>query len=154
MQATIRAKFHLVSEAKRHCPNEKLYLWMAGTDGLENLFAVVRCVTHARNVDAKELIERFGSAIGVEQVFERHPHLKKPAKRLNGSLDHVNCRYFDDNGPENNTSVQDVDLPSCWWDGSRDAIRILQGHPSYNTLDAGVITELEKLRVTMFMPFG
>ena len=159
LQATIRAKFHLVGEAQRLCPTEKLYLWMAGTDGLENLFATVRCLTHARNVDAKELGERFSSAIGVEQVFEKKPHLKRTSKRLNGSekglLDHTNTRYFDDHGPANNTDVRDVDLASCWFDGRRDAIAILQRHPSYMTrLDSNIVSTLEKQGVTMFMPFG
>ncbi|CAB1119905.1 unnamed protein product [Ectocarpus sp. CCAP 1310/34] len=68
LQATIRLLFYVVLEAQVRCPRERLYLWMIGTDGLENLFAIVRTLTHASNVDAKEAIERFGAVIGVEQV--------------------------------------------------------------------------------------
>ncbi|CAM9922563.1 unnamed protein product, partial [Sphacelaria rigidula] len=105
---------------------KKLYLWMAGTDGLENLFAVVRTLTHARNVDSKELSERFSAAIGVEQVFEKNAASKRTSKRLNGTLDHTTTHHWDDNGPVSNTNVRNVDLPSCWYDGRRDAVRILQ----------------------------
>ncbi|CAN0258618.1 unnamed protein product, partial [Scytosiphon promiscuus] len=121
MQATIRAKSHVVSEAQLRCPFEKLYTWMIGTDGLENLYAVTRTLTHARNVDAKELSERFSVAIGVEQVFEKKPEWKRVSKRLNGTLDHTNPRHWDDNGPANNTDVREVDVSSCWYDGSKDA---------------------------------
>ena len=154
LQATIRAKFHLVAEAQRCCPHQKLYLWMAGTDGLENLFAVVRCLTHARNVDSKELGERFSAAVQVEHVYEKHRDLKRVSARLNGSLDHMNTRHWDENGPSNNTSVEGVDLSSCWYDGGRDAVITLQGHPSYSTLGDNAIYELEKLGVTTFLPFG
>lgn len=156
MQATIRAKYYLVGEAQRRCPNENMYLWMAGTDGLENLFTVVRTLTHARNVDAKELSERFGAAVGVEQVYEKKPELRRTSTRLNG-VDHVSPGQWDKNGPLYNTSVRDVDvdLSSCWYDGTRDAIDILRCHPSFKTtLDDGTISSLKELGVTTFLPFG
>lgn len=155
LQATIRALFYVVLEAKVRCPDMKLYLWMIGTDGLENLFALVRTLTHASNVDAKEAIERFGAAIGVEQVYEKHPRWKKLSRRLNDSLDHTNTRHWDDNGPVNNTEVGDVDVRSCWEDGSRDAVDILRGHPSFKgSINGGTISDLQKAGVTTLLPFG
>lgn len=67
-QAMVRALFYCVSKAQKHCLSEPTFLWQVGTDGLENLFTLVRTLTPASNVDAKELADCLGPAVALEEV--------------------------------------------------------------------------------------
>ncbi|CAM9196785.1 unnamed protein product, partial [Hapterophycus canaliculatus] len=117
-QATIRAIFFCVIRAKKHCPAEPFFMHQVATDGLENAFAVARTLTHASNFDTKELGDRLGAAVSLEEIYERNPKWKRISKRLNGSLDHMNVRSWLDGGPDGtapgNCDVRRVDVLECW----------------------------------------
>lgn len=56
-------------KAKGHSPERPIYVWQIGSDGAQNLFAVTRTPTHARNVDPKELGGCLGAAASLEEVY-------------------------------------------------------------------------------------
>lgn len=134
-----------------------MYLWQIGTDGLENLFAVVRTLTHSRNVDLKELGDRLGAAVALERVYKEHQDWKRASRRLNGTLDHINTASWD-TGPAGNSDVREVDLQLSWENGCVDAVAILQAHPSYGDHGARIsrktFSELGRQGVTMLKPNG
>ncbi|CAM9909880.1 unnamed protein product, partial [Sphacelaria rigidula] len=125
IQATVRGVFFVVQQAKTLCPGEKMYLWQVGSDGLENLFAVVRTLTNSRNVDLKELGERLGAAVAMEKVYSDHKSWRQVSRRLNDTLDHMNTSTWD-KGAVGNTDVRCVDIASVWESGCMDAVSVLQ----------------------------
>lgn len=132
----------------------ELFLWQIGTDALENLFAVVRTLTHGSNVDGKELGDRLGAAVALEETYAKHPNWAQKSRRLNGSIDHMNVRTWSEAGPSGGCDVRGVDVVERWNEGRRAAIRILQAHDDYADVTQGTFDDLEAKRVTMFFPFG
>lgn len=157
-QATIRASFHCVALAREHCCAQPMFLWQIGTDGLENLFAVARTLTHAGNFDAKEFGDRLSAAVSLEEIYSKRPEWKRVSWRLNESLDHMNTRSWLDGGPEGgaegNCDVRNVVLKSCWEGGRRDATTILQEHRDFSHVTQVTFEELCQKDVTMLRPFG
>ncbi|CAN0485749.1 unnamed protein product, partial [Scytosiphon promiscuus] len=99
LQATIRGIFTVVLKVQEHCPATPVFLWQIGTDALENLFAVLRTLTHASNVDGKELGDRLGAAVALEEIYAKHPGWARTSRRLslavNGEIYHTNVRSWE-----------------------------------------------------------
>ncbi|CAM9585347.1 unnamed protein product [Ectocarpus sp. 4 AP-2014] len=55
LQQTIRCAYILVAQAQKVCPSLDIYLFQLGTDNVENLFAVLRTLTHSRTFSYMEL---------------------------------------------------------------------------------------------------
>lgn len=153
-QAMIRALFYCVLQAQQHCPSEPMFLWQVGTDGLENLFALVRTMTHASNVDAKELADRLGAAVALEEIYNKHPDWTKVSRRLNGTLDHMNVVTWEKGGPPGNCDVRGVDVGACWKGGRADATMVLRRHSDYTDVSQETFEDLGNEDITMFQPFG
>lgn len=148
-QATIRATFHCVVKAKEHCPAQPVFLWQLGTDGLENSFAIVRTLTHARNCDAKELGGRLGATVSPVEIWSVHPYWASISRRLHACTAHMNVRSWEPGG-DDNCSVRDV--VSCWRKGSGDAVSILACHPDFASTTQATFTTLNEEGVSMFKP--
>ena len=74
--------------------NLPLYLILLGTDPLELLFCLVRTLTHAKNCDMIELMDRLTICSQIEETFQRNENLR-PKSRLNTTsftLDHSSIR--------------------------------------------------------------
>ncbi|CAN0440456.1 unnamed protein product, partial [Scytosiphon promiscuus] len=125
LQATIRGIFYCALKVQQHCPAMALFLWQIGTDALENLFAVVRTLTHASNVDGKELGDRLGAAVALEEIYAKHPNWAKKSRRLNDSVDHMNVRTWLEAGPAGSCDVRGVNVAERWNEGRRAAISVL-----------------------------
>lgn len=91
-------------------------MWQVGTDGLENLFAVVQTLTHARNTDLKDLASRLGATVSIERMYNDYPDLKRVSTRWNGSLDHIEVSSWD-KGSGTNADVHRVDFVLLWGNG-------------------------------------
>eukprot|EP00904_Undaria_pinnatifida_P003353 jgi/Undpi1/13018/HiC_scaffold_8.g02681.m1 len=128
LQATIRGIYFCALKVQQHCPAMDLYLWQIGTDALENSFAVVRTLTHASNVDGKELGDRLGAAVALEKIYAKHPNWAKKSRRLNDSIDHMNVKTWSEAGPAGGCDVRGLDVVDCWNYGRRAALRVLQAH--------------------------
>lgn len=151
-QAMVRALFHCVRQAQQHCPSEPMFLWQVGTDGLENLFALVRTLTHASNVDAKELADRLGAAVALEEIYNKHPDWTKVSRRLNETLDHMNVLTWEKGGPD--CDVRGVDVIACWKGGRADASAVLRGHSDFTEVSQQTFADLRDENITMLRPFG
>lgn len=154
LQATIRGIYFCALKVQQHCPAMDLYLWQIGTDALENSFAVVRTLTHASNVDGKELGDRLGAAVALEEIYAKHPNWAKKSRRLNDSIDHMNVKTWSEAGPAGGCDVRGLDVVECWNDGRRAALRVLQAHDDFADVTQDTFDHLEAKRVTMFFPFG
>ena len=68
IQSTIQDAFVSAAIFHENSSNSNLYLFMRGTDQLENLYSTVRTITHAKNCDFLELTERLIMALQIEKV--------------------------------------------------------------------------------------
>ena len=80
LQATIRGIFHVVLKVQEHCPAMPVLLWQIGKDALENIFTVVRTLTHATNVDGKG--DRLGAAVALKAIYAQHSGWARKSRRL------------------------------------------------------------------------
>ncbi|CAM9214714.1 unnamed protein product, partial [Hapterophycus canaliculatus] len=120
LQATIRCAFMVAAQAKHFCPSLLIYLFLLGTNNLENLFAVLRTMTHSRTFSYKELCEKLAHASQVDETWSRHGEWRRSSRRLLNSADHMNTTTWDQ-GPAGNTSLESVDIVRCWQEGRRQA---------------------------------
>lgn len=158
LQATIRGIFTVVLKVQEHCPATPVFLWQIGTDALENLFAVVRTLTHASNVDGKELGDRLGAAVALEVIYAKHPGWARTSRRLSlavtGEIDHTNVRSWEEAGPLGGCDVRGLKLFACWNEGRRIAISVLQDHEEYASVTQATFDDLKDESITLFFPFG
>lgn len=158
LQATIRGIFFVVLKVQEHCPAMPVFLWQIGTDALENLFAVVRTLTHASNVDGKELGDRLGAAVALEEIYAKHSGWGKKSRRLAltvfGKIDHMNVRTWAEAGPAGSCDVRGVKVAACWNEGRRIATSVLQDHEEYTGVTQATFDGLKDKGITMFFPFG
>ncbi|CAN0270675.1 unnamed protein product, partial [Scytosiphon promiscuus] len=123
LQATIRCAFVTVAQGGHFSPEELLHVFDLGSDNVEQEFAVVRTLTHARTCDVKEFAQRVSHATQLNDTWAKHPEWKRAGVRLNeGTADHMNHTTWAAGG-EGNASVKGVDLVSCWKVGRRNAVR-------------------------------
>eukprot|EP00798_Chlamydomonas_sp_ICE-L_P005309 gene5309-18554_t len=82
--------FWNVAKIQLYYPESAFYVFMQGTDCGEQLFAVLRTLTHNTNFDPFELNTSLGTAQKINAVFERHPDWSRASKRLQATTDHAN----------------------------------------------------------------
>lgn len=153
-QAMIRSIFYCVLQAQKHCPNQPMFLWQIGTDGLENVFALARTLTHSSNFNLKELCDRLGAAVALEDIYAAHPDWKRISKRLSGSLDHMNVRSWLERGSEQNCNIRTVDVKASWAEGRHDAVDLLSCHRDFQDVTMETFVGMVDANITMFKPFG
>ena len=118
-----------------------LYLYQLGTDQLENLFSVIRTITHARNCDSLELCQRLSHAESIELIFNKNPEWKRArSRRLGAQRDFTSQKQW-----TGELGVNECDLRSTWKLGEIEAIRLLNLKNEY-------YTELKEKGVTMMRP--
>ena len=89
MKSTIQDAFIAAEKFNRTKPDEDLLLMLLGTDQLERLFSVIRTMTHAKNCDLLELLDRYQLASSIEKVFQKHPEWKSNDRlTIRETLDH------------------------------------------------------------------
>lgn len=161
LQATVRCAYVTVAQVMHFCPELNVYLFQLGTDNVEQLFSIIRTITHSRNCDTKEFGQRASHACQLADVWARNDGWKKPSDRLGASgvggvektEDHNNPTHWD-KGLEGNASVNGVNLKSCWLVGRRDAVIALKAHPLYTNARVEDFNEWAAAGVTMFLPLG
>lgn len=172
VQQTIRCAFILVGQAQKVCPSLDFYLFQLGTDNVENLFAVLRTMTHSRTFSYMELVQRLAHASQLDAVWDRREGWKRPSRRLATKPRSTaasatpempeqetpatqtmqttgNAKTFDHMnirtwklGRKGNKSVGGVDLARCWQKGRRRAVSVLSGHSHYEKTTVGTFLGL------------
>ncbi|KAJ7046401.1 hypothetical protein C8F04DRAFT_1227534 [Mycena alexandri] len=125
LQAMVKSAIFKVAHSKVLNPSLKVFLCLLGDDVLEILFGRSRMIGgHSPNMAIDELRRRFGSALRVDQIFARWPHLEKLARRLalgrSRDVDHMSPRNF-----VADLTAGSCDLPLCWSEGVRLALEFL-----------------------------
>ncbi|KAF8218166.1 hypothetical protein K438DRAFT_1901061 [Mycena galopus ATCC 62051] len=103
-----------------------VYICLLGDDVLESLFGRARMIGgHSPNCSIGELQDRFGSAINLDFVYDKHLELERKPRRLKllrtQDLDHLRPECW---GGE--VSADSCDLELCWSTGVAAAEGILQ----------------------------
>lgn len=112
IQATVQDVFYTVAKIQLLYPTQALHLFQLGDDRLEDLFGVLRTLTHDRNFDLLQAGKRLGIATHNTQIFEKHPQWKKPMRSLQGGLHHMNTASW-----VGDCLVGNVDIKRCWMEG-------------------------------------
>jgi len=76
LQSTIQDAYVSAAYFQHLESNSELFIHLLGTDQLESLFSVFRTVTHSKNVDFLELIDKIHACSQVDSVYKNHPELK------------------------------------------------------------------------------
>ncbi|KAK6971446.1 hypothetical protein R3P38DRAFT_3497451 [Favolaschia claudopus] len=92
----------------------KVYICLLGDDVLEALFGRCRMIGgHSPNCSIGELRDRFGSAMNLDYIYERHPEWERHPPRLNmirkRHVDHLRPSHF-----KRELRSNSCDLESCW----------------------------------------
>ncbi|KAK7021609.1 hypothetical protein R3P38DRAFT_3196381 [Favolaschia claudopus] len=106
-------------------PMLKVFLSLLGDDVLEILFGRSRMIGgHSPNHDVDELRRRICSALRVDKIFEKYPHLERRARRLrlvrNRDVDHLSPREW-----EGDLTAGSCDIHACYHAGVAQARAVL-----------------------------
>ncbi|KAK7034826.1 hypothetical protein R3P38DRAFT_3312143 [Favolaschia claudopus] len=108
----------LVKSAIFKIAHSKVFLCLLGDDVLEILFGRTRMIGgHASNMAIDEFRRRVGSALRIDEIFRRRPHLEKLAQRL--SLGR--SRDVDHLSPPGS-----CDIKACYDEGVNQAVEFLK----------------------------
>jgi hypothetical protein len=127
-QASVKNLVFDIARAQLVDSNLKLYIMLDDTDRLELLFSAVCTLNHARDVNAKQLGLKLGTAAAQEAIYLRHPELGPGSKCLQTKavdgegVDHKRLEQWKDEL----VTVGNVDLEAAWKQGRLCAEEILQ----------------------------
>lgn len=126
IQSPIQDAFICAAKYRAKNSNENLYLYQLGTDQLENLFSVIRTITHSSTCDFLELNDWLKLAYQVEQVYNDRPDWR-PNNRLSTktkittTLDHSSVHSW-----TGDLSTINLGLETIWEIGCENAKTILK----------------------------
>ncbi|KAK7015617.1 hypothetical protein R3P38DRAFT_2786566 [Favolaschia claudopus] len=114
-----------IAHSKVLNPMLKVFLCLLGDDVLEILFGRSRMIGgHSPNHDVDELRQRICSALRVDKIFEKYPHLERRARRLrlvrNRDVDHLSPREW-----EGDLTAGSCDIHACYHAGVAQARAVL-----------------------------
>lgn len=84
IQGTIVDVYATVSKALCWCPRKRLILFQLGSDEYEVLFGILRTLTHDRNCDFLQLLERLQHCATLRAMFGKHPEWRTHSARRLG----------------------------------------------------------------------
>jgi hypothetical protein len=130
----------------------KVFICLLGDDVLESLFGRCRMIGgHSPNCSVCELRARFGSAMNLDYIYERHPELERKPRRLklvrSRDLDHLRPSQW-----QGEITASSCDLEKCWRAAVKAAEDILK---KYGVTMALSFAQLFAQKKTDLMrPFG
>jgi hypothetical protein len=130
LQSTIKNLYVVVARQLQDPKNEgaaSLLFFLLGTDELEKLFGTLRRLSPGLTFDLLQLIERIGAAALVQSIYAKYPELDPGSRRLKASKDKVNAGSW--HGKLR--VVGEGILVSCWQEGRRLALDLLERHYYY-----------------------
>jgi len=118
-QAMVKNALFVVAKHQIMSPTKPLYLTQLGDDRLESLFGRVRMIGgHNPNCDFKTLTERLAAALGITDIFLRHPSWDVGSRRLSMKraqhLDHLKPSLWTGDVISGHVRLQSV------WNGGRE----------------------------------
>ena len=123
IQATIQDAFMVVYKFHLKNPNLCVYLYQLGSDNLENIFSIIRTLTHSSSCDLLELVQRYKLAMVIENIYSQHPNWKKASRVSSTTTDH--CSIASWTGKLDTNHLSEVNLKSIWKYGRNKAYEYL-----------------------------
>ncbi|KAJ7236387.1 hypothetical protein C8J57DRAFT_1569718 [Mycena rebaudengoi] len=128
LQCMVKNAIFKIAHSKVLNPALKVFLCLLGDDVLETLFGRSRMIgRHSPNMAVDELRQRFGSALRLDKIFRKYPHLERRARRLklvrSRDVDHLIPSHW-----SGELTAQSCDLLACWLAGVAAAKAILALH--------------------------
>jgi hypothetical protein len=124
LQCMVKNAIFTVAHSKVLNPLLKVFLCLLGDDVLEILFGRSRMIGgHSPNMAIDELRRRFGSALRLDEIYRRRPHLEKLARRLmlvrSRDVDHLSPRNY-----VGDLTAGSCDIPACYFEGRKQAVKV------------------------------
>ncbi|KAL1690446.1 hypothetical protein GGG16DRAFT_125667 [Schizophyllum commune] len=154
LQTMVKAAILYVEKARNlGGSTAKVYFCLLGTDILESLFGRSRMLGgHSPNASLGELVWRFQSAMNIDAIFEKHPELERPRRRLEmlqaKDMDHLRPPDWK---PEC-VSVGTCNIVECWRVGVVAAEKTLRAHGV--TMDESFEEIFARPATDLLRPFG
>ena len=125
LQCMVRTAIFRVAHTKILDPESKVFICLLGDDVLEVLFGRVRMIGgHSPNIDIEELRDRIGSALRLDEIFQKYPNWEQRPRRLklkrSRDVDHLSPRHW-----RGELRASTCNLPACWADGVHQAETLL-----------------------------
>ncbi|KAK7013561.1 hypothetical protein R3P38DRAFT_3322523 [Favolaschia claudopus] len=126
LQCLVKSAIFKIAHSKVLNPSLKVFLCLLGDDVLEILFGRTRMIGgHASNMAIDEFRRRVGSALRIDEIFRRRPHLEKLAQRLSlgrsRDVDHLSPRNF-----LGDLTAGSCDIKACYDEGVNQAVEFLK----------------------------
>ncbi|CAF0901874.1 unnamed protein product [Brachionus calyciflorus] len=146
LQSTVQDAFISTAIYQKKFSQKPLYLYQLGTDQLESLFSSVRTLTHSRNCDILELLDRLKISLQIEKVYSQNPwrsDCRLSFEKIAPTLDHCSVNEW-----LGDLSLDNFEIKYIWNYGFDSAREILINF-CYTEEDF----ELQNENITMLNPF-
>ena len=125
-QTCVKNVIFCIAKQKILDDSKPFYLFMTGDDRLENLFGLIWMLGgHNPNCTFKQLVDRAGASIDINDVYSRNPNWDKGHRRLKitciKQLDHLKIESWC-----GLATVKSVDLYDAWMSGKIAALTWLR----------------------------
>ncbi|KAJ6559761.1 hypothetical protein B0H19DRAFT_1069490 [Mycena capillaripes] len=125
LQCLVKNVIFMIAHSKILNPFLKVFLCLLGDDVLKILFGRSRMIGgHSPNMAIDELRRRFGSALRLDDIYRRRPHLEKLARRLmlvrSRDVDHLSPRNY-----VGDITAGSCNTHACFFGGRTDAVDFL-----------------------------
>ncbi|PPR07576.1 hypothetical protein CVT26_002325 [Gymnopilus dilepis] len=134
VMSMIKNVYFCVAKTQIDNPTAQFWIILLGTDGLEKVFGKVRTMVGGdTNADQLQLANRIDGAVQCINILEEHPEWGAGSRRLTlkplsedpdsvtSEHDHINPRSW-----KGDVNVSRVVLESCWKEGRRKAVEVLE----------------------------
>ncbi|KAJ6455112.1 hypothetical protein DFH09DRAFT_1508591 [Mycena vulgaris] len=130
----------------------KVFICLLGDDVLEALFGRSRMIGgHSPNCSIGELRDRFGSAMNLDFIYEKHPELERQPRRLNffrkRHVDHLRPPHW-----TRELRADSCDLDKCWVRGVKSTEAVLEKYGVQMTMSFS--ERFKKKDTDLMRPFG
>ncbi|KAJ7878173.1 hypothetical protein B0H14DRAFT_2310844, partial [Mycena olivaceomarginata] len=117
LQCLVKNLIFKIAHTKILNPMLKVFLCLLGDDVLEVLFGRTRMIGgHSPNMSVDELCQGMETALRIDTIFRRHPHLERRPRRLNFTrsrdVDHISPRLC-----TGELTAASCDIKKCFEDG-------------------------------------
>ena len=145
VQSTYQSVLISIAKYQVNCPDEPFYMFLIGSDRLENHHCSLRTVEHSSKSDMLQLEERSARACRMEHKYAKHPHWRPYIRRLGRSRDRMNVKTWEGDTSTNFNLRSTLD----------NAYQHIKDCPIHRRLFGEVdMIMSEALGVTFLKPFG
>ncbi|KAJ7059465.1 hypothetical protein C8F01DRAFT_1231949 [Mycena amicta] len=126
LQAMVKNAIFLIAKTRAFDPELEVFFCLLGDDVLETLFGRIRMVGgHHPNCGLAEFCTRGRSAMNLDSIFGRNPHLERKPDRLNmfrmQHVDHLRPAQY-----KSELRANSCDLDECWAAGVAAAEEVMR----------------------------